>query len=111
MTLITDNAALEALCARLRREPFVTVDTEFMRETTYWPLLCVIQLAGPEDAFVVDALAPDLVFSIHRKHDQPNLALTIIGNGLVNGGALVELEIFGRGLIKRPAKFIVRLAT
>src|SRR4029079_12120614 len=37
-----------------------TVDTEFMRETTYWPKLCVVQLASPEEAVIIDAMAPDL---------------------------------------------------
>jgi ribonuclease D len=58
--LITTTAALEALCARLRAEKVVTVDTEFMRERTYWPELCVVQLAGGGDVAVVDALAPDI---------------------------------------------------
>ncbi|MSP05529.1 MAG: ribonuclease D [Acetobacteraceae bacterium] len=58
--LITTTEALEALCTLLRREKFVTVDTEFMREKTYWPELCVVQLAGTEDVAVVDALAPGL---------------------------------------------------
>ena len=40
--------------------PFVTIDTEFLRETTYYPLLCVAQLASPEEAVVVDALARDI---------------------------------------------------
>ena len=40
--------------------PFVTVDTEFLRETTYYPLLCVAQMASPEEAVVIDALAPDI---------------------------------------------------
>lgn len=61
--LITDTASLAALCERLRQEPFVTVDTEFMRERTYWPELCVVQLAGTNDVAVVDALAPDLDLS------------------------------------------------
>ncbi|MCB2056233.1 MAG: ribonuclease D [Geminicoccaceae bacterium] len=60
MTLITDNAALEALCARLRREPFVTVDTEFMRDRTYWPQLCLVQLAGENEAVAIDPLAPGI---------------------------------------------------
>jgi len=55
--LITQSAELAELCERLRQEPFVTVDTEFMRERTYWPELCVVQLAGAEDVAVVDALA------------------------------------------------------
>jgi ribonuclease D len=56
-TLITTTAALAELCARLRQESFVTVDTEFMRERTYWPELCVVQLAGAADVAVVDAEA------------------------------------------------------
>jgi ribonuclease D len=59
-TVITGSAALAALCDRLAGEEFVTVDTEFMREKTYWPELCVVQLAGTNDVAVVDALAPGL---------------------------------------------------
>ncbi|MBY0336299.1 MAG: ribonuclease D [Acetobacteraceae bacterium] len=55
--LVTDSAELAELCARLRQEPFVTVDTEFMRERTYFPELCVVQLAGASDVAVVDAQA------------------------------------------------------
>ena len=58
--LVTDSAALDALCTRLRGETVVTVDTEFMRERTYWPELCLVQLAGGEDVAVVDSLAPGL---------------------------------------------------
>ncbi|HEY0418887.1 MAG TPA: ribonuclease D, partial [Acetobacteraceae bacterium] len=57
---ITTTDELAALCARLRTEAFVTVDTEFMRERTYWPELCVVQLAGRADVAVVDALAPGI---------------------------------------------------
>ena len=58
--LVTDTDALAALCGRLRAERFVTVDTEFMRERTYWPELCVVQLAGDSEVAVVDALAPGI---------------------------------------------------
>jgi ribonuclease D len=58
--LITTTEALAALCERLRGETFVTVDTEFMRERTYWPELCVVQLGGTAEVAVVDALAPGL---------------------------------------------------
>jgi ribonuclease D len=58
--LITETAPLAALCERLRGEPFVTVDTEFMRERTYWPELCVVQLGGKSDVAVVDAIAPGI---------------------------------------------------
>ncbi|MCA3315072.1 MAG: ribonuclease D, partial [Roseomonas sp.] len=58
--LITDTGSLAALCDRLKHEPFVTVDTEFMRERTYWPELCLVQLAGQHEVALVDALAPGL---------------------------------------------------
>ncbi len=58
MTLVTTTADLAALCARLARERYVTVDTEFMRDRTYWPKLCLVQLAGEREAAAVDALAP-----------------------------------------------------
>ncbi|MCZ8316370.1 ribonuclease D [Phreatobacter sp.] len=60
MMLITTSSDLAAICARLARHPFVTVDTEFLRETTFWPKLCVIQLASTDEAVAVDALAPGL---------------------------------------------------
>ncbi|WP_439576064.1 ribonuclease D [Phreatobacter sp.] len=58
--LITSPNELAAICARLAKHPFVTVDTEFLRETTFWPKLCVIQLASPDEAVAVDALAPGM---------------------------------------------------
>jgi ribonuclease D len=57
MTLITDTEALAAFCGRQRGVEFVTVDTEFMRERTYWPILCLVQVAGPGEAVAIDALA------------------------------------------------------
>ncbi len=57
MTPITDNAALAAFCKRIETAPFIAVDTEFMRETTYWPKLCLIQVASPTDAANIDPLA------------------------------------------------------
>lgn len=58
--LITDSAALANLCARLADAPFVCVDTEFMRENTYWPELCLIQIADTEEAAAIDPKAPGL---------------------------------------------------
>jgi ribonuclease D len=60
MDLITTTPELAAACARLARHPVITVDTEFLRETTYYPLLCVVQMASPEEAVVIDALAEGL---------------------------------------------------
>jgi ribonuclease D len=60
MSTITSNAELKALCADLAKGAFIAVDTEFMRETTYWPKLCLIQAAGPEASGVIDPLADGL---------------------------------------------------
>lgn len=55
--MITTTADLAVACKRLAAFDVVTVDTEFMRETTFWPRLCVIQMASPEEAVVIDAMA------------------------------------------------------
>lgn len=57
MPMITTTSALAEACARLARHPFVTVDTEFMRESTYFPKLCLIQMASADDVHLVDPLA------------------------------------------------------
>jgi len=58
--LITTSAALADLCSRLAKADFVCVDTEFMRENTFWPELCLIQIADSEEAAAIDPLARDL---------------------------------------------------
>jgi ribonuclease D len=58
--LITDTDTLAEFCRRLAGAAYVTVDTEFMREKTYWPQLCLVQVAGPDEAAAIDALAPQL---------------------------------------------------
>jgi ribonuclease D len=60
MRLITTTPELSDLCRRLGARNFVAVDTEFIREQTFWPKLCVIQLAGPGEEAIVDPLAPGL---------------------------------------------------
>ena len=60
MDLISTTDDLAEACSRMAAQPFVTVDTEFLRETTYYPLLCVAQMASPEEAIVIDALATGL---------------------------------------------------
>src|SRR6201987_4041406 len=87
-SLITTTGALQALCDRLAAEEFVTVDTEFMRERTYWPELCVVQLAGAHEVAVVDAEATDI-------------DLTPLGNLLANQAVMKvfpaarqDIEIF-----------------
>lgn len=90
MTIIADNDALKAFCKKLSRAEYITVDTEFMREKTFWPNLCLVQLAGPEGtgAAAVDPLAPDI-----------DLApmLNLLGNPKVLKvfhGARQDIEIF-----------------
>ena len=60
MQPITTTEALESFCERLHGEPFIAVDTEFMRETTYWPRLCLVQVAGATEAQCVDPMAEGL---------------------------------------------------
>ena len=57
MTLITETQSLSAFCHARKGEPYVTVDTEFIRESTYWPRLCLVQLGGKDEAVAVDVLA------------------------------------------------------
>ena len=71
MPLITDTATLDAACQRLGSHDFVTIDTEFMRETTFFPKLCLIQLACEDEDVLIDPLAPDIdlapFFALMRK--------------------------------------------
>ena len=90
---ITSTAELAALCERLGREEFVTVDTEFMREKTYYPELCLVQLAGADEVAVVDAQAagmdlvplgallakPDVVKVFHACRQDVEIFLLLFG--------------------------------
>src|SRR6266508_4172846 len=60
MDIVTTTAELEELCAALSHDSFIAVDTEFMREQTYWPVLCLIQIAGGEREAIIDPQAPGL---------------------------------------------------
>jgi len=97
-TLIATTEALEAFCRRLTAEAFITVDTEFMRERTYWPELCVIQLAGDREVGVIDAQAE-------------TLDLTVLGELLANPAVLkvfhaarqdIEIFVLRFGAIPTP---------
>src|ERR1700736_478153 len=88
MSLLTDNDAVAAFCARQKGAQFVAIDTEFMRERTYWPILCVVQVAGPEEAVAIDALAEGIDL-------KPLLALVSDPQTLkVFHAARQDLEIF-----------------
>jgi len=58
--LITTSEALADLCKRLAQADFIAVDTEFMRENTYWPELCLVQIADQNEAAAIDPLAPGI---------------------------------------------------
>lgn len=60
MQAITTQRELEAVLAELEKSDFVTVDTEFIRETTFWPILCLIQMAAPGVTALIDPLSPDI---------------------------------------------------
>ena len=88
VTLITDTDALAAFCARQAGTEFIAVDTEFMRERTYWPILCLVQVAGPDEAAAIDTLAPGIDLA-------PLLALMVEPQVLkVFHAARQDLEIF-----------------
>lgn len=57
MQIISDTETLAEACVKAARHPYCTVDTEFLRETTFWPQLCLIQMASPDEAWIVDVLA------------------------------------------------------
>jgi len=63
MSLITTTHELAEVCRRLADHSFITVDTEFLRETTFWPKLCVVQMASADEAVAIDALAEGLDLS------------------------------------------------
>ena len=67
MQIITETAQLKALCAELERGPYVALDTEFMRDQTYWPKLCLIQAAGPGVEAIIDPQAEGLDLSPFHK--------------------------------------------
>jgi ribonuclease D len=57
MKIITSTKDLAEFCDSAAKFDFVTVDTEFLRETTYWPILCLVQMATPDEAVIIDPLA------------------------------------------------------
>lgn len=59
-TIITNTLSLQAFCERMQHESFIAIDTEFMREKTYYPQLCLVQIAGEKESAAIDPLAPDI---------------------------------------------------
>jgi ribonuclease D len=98
MTIISDTAALAAFCERMSAEKFITVDTEFMRDKTYWPILCLVQVGGADEAAAIDPLSPGIDL-------KPLLALMANERVLkVFHAARQDIEIFFQlsGLVPHP---------
>ncbi|HLG49589.1 MAG TPA: ribonuclease D [Reyranella sp.] len=96
MKLITTTDELAAFCKSLASAEFVAVDTEFMRERTYWPKLCLAQVAGPDEAAAIDALAEGIDLSpLDELMANPNVLK-------VFHAARQDLEIFYLRMNKVP---------
>jgi ribonuclease D len=97
MDVITTTKALAQACDAMRKAEFVAVDTEFMRESTYWPKLCLVQAAGGDVEAVIDPLAEglDLAPLLELMHDTDVLK--------VFHAARQDLEIFYHLSQKVPA--------
>ena len=98
MHIITTTKDLENACQALASAEYLTVDTEFMRDSTYWPKLCLIQIAGPQDAFIIDPLSPDLELTAFYDLLRMETAVKVFH------AARQDLEIFFHdgGVIPKP---------
>jgi len=86
--IITDTPSLAAFCERMKSSDFLAIDTEFMREKTYYPILCLVQVAGEHEAAAIDALAPGIDLTpLHT-------LLTETGMPKVFHAARQDVEIF-----------------
>ena len=97
MNLITDTDALVAFCAEQTGADFIAVDTEFLRDQTYWPKLCLVQIAGPTSVAAIDPLAPGIdLAALYALMEAPDL-LKVFHAGRQ------DLEIFFHATGKVPA--------
>ena len=110
--LITKTDDLQAFVDRLSSQPFIAVDTEFMRENTYWPDLCLIQVASTEEAAAIDPkaegidLKPLLGDGAKDKNVTPAFAVTVLDgvayvivNNKAEGSAPASVALLARALV------------
>lgn len=97
MQLITDTDSLRSFCDAIADSPFIAVDTEFMRERTFWPKLCLVQVAAPAAAAAIDPLAEGM--------DLEPLLTVLVNPGIVKvfHAARQDLEIFYQLIGQLPA--------
>lgn len=83
MQIIENTTTLNALCQKLGREEFITIDLEFLREKTYYAHVCLIQVASPNEAAIIDPLAPgielDDFFALLKNPRLPKFSLRTPG--------------------------------
>ena len=97
MAVIADSTSLTKLCDRLIKSSYITVDTEFMRDQTYWPRLCLVQIADENEAAAIDTLAEGIDIT-------PLLNLLTNPNILkIFHAARQDLEIFYKLMGKLPS--------
>lgn len=96
--MIARSEEVKNACKRLATADFITVDTEFMRETTYWPKLCVIQIAGPDEVILIDALAPEIDLSPFFRLMGDSNVLKVFHSGRQD----IEIVFHMGGLIPHP---------
>src|SRR5215475_1814710 len=82
MDVITTTQELAQACTRLAQHPYVTVDTEFLRESTYFPILCVAQMASEDEAAVIDTRAAAMVLGYGDSISYDQLVHRITGDNL-----------------------------
>ena len=93
---ISKTAELRAFCREQANAPYITVDTEFLRDKTFWPILCLVQVAGPEDAVAIDTMAEGLSLKpLYELLDNPKVLK-------VFHAARQDLEIFYHRMDKVP---------
>ncbi|MEN2495156.1 MAG: Ribonuclease D [Hyphomicrobiaceae bacterium hypho_1] len=98
MRLITNTEQLHKACIALSQHDYVTVDTEFLREQTFWPQLCLIQIAGPNHEFIVDPLAEGISLDVFYDLMANNKVVKVFHSGRQD----IEIIFTKAGLIPEP---------